>query len=351
MKIRWWSGLLARGALAALVMILAAGPLTGRAAAEDLIRVAAMGDIMLGTENLLPADGAAGAFTEVKPHLAGADLIFGNYEGSLTDRGEPTKVSQSGKSYCFRTPPEYGRVLADAGFNIMSIANNHINDYGPEGKRQTIETMEKYNIAWSGPTDTVARIMVDGVDVAMVAFHTSSHSNWVGDIPAAKQLVAGLAKTGAIVIVSFHGGAEGEKAIHVPDGPESFYGENRGDLRQFCRGVVDAGADLVIGHGPHVPRAMEVYKGRLIAYSLGNFCTGKGISVKGKTGLAPLLLVDLHPDGRLAGGKVVGFIQLFGQHPKEDSQNQAAKLMYRLGTEDFPQSYALNKDGSLIVRE
>jgi hypothetical protein len=332
--------------LALLTAVLMRSP---GAAAQEVIKIAAMGDIMMGTENLLPADGGVSLFAEVKPKLAGADIIFGNLEGPLTDRGSPTKVAQAGRAYCFRTPPDYARFLKEAGFNLVSIANNHVNDYGPEGKAQTIDILESHGMAWSGPPGTVARLEVRGLKVAMVAFHTSSHCNWVNDIPGAKQMVSNVAKTHDIVMVSFHAGAEGLKALHVPDGPETFYGEDRGDLRRFSHAVVEAGADLVVGHGPHVPRAMEVYQGRLIAYSLGNFCTGKGISVKGEAGLAPLLLVELDASGRLTGGRIVSFLQTFGQPPELDSANQAAKLIHRLGQEDFPKTNAVNAQGNLVV--
>ena len=335
----------------AVVMILLTAALIrpSLASAQEVIKIAAMGDIMMGTENLLPADGGVSLFTEVKPKLAGADIVFGNQEGALTDRGKPTKVSQSGRSYCFRIPPDYVRFLKEAGFNMISIANNHINDYGPEGKQQTIEVLDKNGISWSGPPGTIARVEVRGLKIAMAAFYTSAHCNWVNDIPAAKQLVAKMAKNNDIVLVSFHGGAEGTKALHVPNGPETFYGENRGDLRKFAHAVVDAGADLVVGHGPHVPRAMEVYKDRLIAYSLGNFCTGKGISVKAEAGLAPLLLVELDTSGRLAGGRVVSYAQTFGQPPKLDSSSRAAKLIHKLGLADFPKTNAVDAQGNLIV--
>ena len=86
-------------------------------------------------------------------------------------------------------------------------------------------------------------------------------------------------------LLADHGGAEGTNATHVPQGVEKFLGENRGDLRKFSRAVIDAGADLVIGHGPHVLRGMEIYKGRLIAYSLGNFSTWETFSLRGPLGI------------------------------------------------------------------
>jgi poly-gamma-glutamate capsule biosynthesis protein CapA/YwtB (metallophosphatase superfamily) len=349
-KLEW--GNLLRAALIALFIIgISAG--LGETAQDEtpatVIRVAAMGDIMMGTENLLPADGGKGLFLDVKPHLKGADVVFGNIEGSLTDKGSPTKTGKAGRTYCFRTPPSYVTYLVDAGFNMVSIANNHINDYGPLGKQQTIETLKTNKIGFSGPTGTTASMTAKGLKIALVAFHTSAHSNHLNDYTGSQRLVAGLAKTHDLVIVSFHGGAEGAKALHVRDGSETFYGEDRGDVKRFSRGVIDAGADLVIGHGPHVPRAMEIYKGHLIAYSLGNFCTGKGISVKGNNGLAPLLLADLTKDGKIAGGQIVSFIQAFGQHPKQDKKNRAAKLIYKLGVEDLPKTNAVDANGRIVV--
>ncbi len=112
------------------------------------------------------------------------------------------------------------------------------------------------------------------------------------------------ARTAEIVIVTFHGGAEGSDRTRVPNGPETYLGENRGELRRFSRAVVDAGADLVVGHGPHVPRGMEVYRGRLIAYSLGNFAGYEVFSLGGLLSTSMVLQVTLEPDGRLRGGRI-----------------------------------------------
>jgi len=316
--------------------------------AGEIIKIAAVGDIMMGTENRLPADGGTGLFLACRQYFLDRDVVFGNHEGTLTDRGKPTKVSKSGRSYSFRTPPAYARFLAEAGFNMISIANNHINDYGPAGKQQTIASLEKHGLQYSGPPGTLARLNIRGQRVAMAAFHSSAHSHWLLDIPGAQTLVRRLAAENDIVIVSFHGGAEGLKALHVPTGPETFYGEKRGHLRKFAHAVIDAGADLVLGHGPHVPRAMQVYRDRLIAYSLGNFCTGQGISVKGYAGYAPLLLAEIDTDGRLVGGRILSFLQTYGQPPQLDPQNRAAHLIHQLGVQDFPRSNPVNEAGQLV---
>ncbi|MEW5725578.1 MAG: CapA family protein [Thermodesulfobacteriota bacterium] len=319
---------------------------SGTAGTTEVIRVAAMGDIMLGTIGHLPEDGGAGSFTQVKPYLKDADVVFGNQEGALSDLGACIKKGED--PYCFRTPTSYVKWYKEAGFNMLSLANNHAHDFGPEALQQTMTTLEENGIQFSGPPGTVARLEARGVKVAMAAFYTGRGGHPFHDLPRAKSIVAGLAKENDLVIVSFHAGAEGAGATHVRPGSESFMGENRGDVIKFSHAVVDSGADLVLGHGPHVPRAMEVYKGRLIAYSLGNFCTGKRISVTGVSGYAPLLLVELEPGGRLAGGRIVGFTQAYGGHPQYDSENKAAKLIYHLGQEDLPQSNAVAPDGTLI---
>ena len=93
------------------------------------------------------------------------------------------------------------------------------------------------------------------------------------DYELAERTVAEFAEIHDVVIVSFHGGAEGATVMHVPFTEEEYYGEPRGDVALFAHRMVDAGADLIVGHGPHVVRGIERYKDRLIAYSLGNFAT------------------------------------------------------------------------------
>ncbi len=318
--------------------------------AGDVIKVAAVGDVMLGTEDRLPEGGCASLFDACKTYLKSSDIAFFNYEGTLSNVGQTKKETSSGLSFAFRTPSRYGRFLARAGFNLASIANNHINDFGPEGKRMTMETLKRYGIAFSGPPGEIAHLNIRGVRVAMIAFAPYVHSYYLLDIPAAEHLVARLADKNDIVIVSMHAGKEGEEATRTPREMEFYYGEKRGEVVRFARVMIDAGADLVLGHGPHVPRAMEVYKGRLIAYSLGNFCTMMRFNVSGKAGFAPLLLAELAPNGRLVGGRVISFLQVYGRPLKRDPLNQAARLIHELGRLDFPASSAVDAEGRLAGR-
>ncbi|MDR2945639.1 MAG: CapA family protein [Candidatus Adiutrix sp.] len=305
--------------------------LSACAAQRAPLRFAAVGDIMMGTEGSLPSDGGKGMFREAKPFLQDRDVVLGNLEGPLTDRGAPAKVAVEGRSYVFRTPPDYGRHLKDAGFTVVSLANNHANDYGPEGRAQTRSVLDGLGIRHTGAPGQIAWQDARGRRVAFIGLAPNIGCQNINDIPGATALVRQAAKDpDALVVVTFHGGAEGAAHMKLPNGPENYLGEKRGNLRKLAHAVIDAGADLVIGHGPHVPRGLEIYKNRLIAYSLGNFATAAGINVQGATGLAPLLLADLALSGDLVSFRIVSFRQLHNQGPKKDAANEAEKVMRNL---------------------
>ncbi|MEL6615523.1 MAG: CapA family protein [Bacteroidota bacterium] len=327
----------------------------------DSIRIRAVGDVMLGTDfpsaRYLPPNGGADVLAQVADLLRDADLTFMNLEGPFLDGGVSSKCRAGSTScYAFRTPTSYGQWLADIDLDLASIANNHAMDFTNrdpmlDGRQSTIRILDSLGIAWSGPAGTFASVEADGVRVAMAAYHAFNHSNYLNDEPAAGRFIAEIAEDHDIVIVSFHGGAEGG-AIHVPRGRETYYGENRGDLRLFSRTVIDAGADLVIGHGPHVPRGIEVYKGRLIAYSLGNFATYGRFSLRGNNGLAPILDVTLARDGALLDGRVLSAKQIGEGIPVPDDAGRAARLMSDLSATDFPESEAtVFADGRIRVRD
>jgi poly-gamma-glutamate capsule biosynthesis protein CapA/YwtB (metallophosphatase superfamily) len=287
---------------------------------------------MLGTENLLPPDGARGFFQDAAPYLQGRDVVFGNLEGPLTDRGRPTKDTSTGRSFCFRTPPSYGRILKDAGFNVLSLANNHAYDYGEEGREQTVEVLDSLGIIHTGGPGEIARLKVRDRSFAFIGLAPNRGCQNINDVEGAAALVDRALEEDprTLVIVSMHGGAEGAAHMKLPDGPESYLGENRGDLRRLARAVIDHGAAMVVGHGPHVPRGAELYRGRLIAYSLGNFATASGINVRGKAGLAPLLLAEIGEDGNTLDYRFVSFRQEMNKGPKADPTDEAARVVAEL---------------------
>lgn len=317
------------------------------------LRLRAVGDLMISTD--FP-EGSMNpnidqTFTEVAPWLRDADLTFGNLEGPLCDHGETTKCkpeSPPGACYAFRTPGRFAKLYTDAGFDLLSTANNHAEDFGRACRIETEALLDAQGIKHSGRPGDLASTTVNGLKVAMVGFHTNRNSHYVNDHDSAALIVRALAATHDIVIVSFHGGAEGGKALHVPDGPEVFYGEERGDLRRFARAVIDAGADLVIGHGPHVLRGMEVYSDRLIAYSLGNFATYGRFNVKGNAGIGVVLETTLDRSGRFVSGRALPTVQLGAGVPAPDPAAQALPLLRQLSAEDFgPGAVRVDDDGVL----
>ena len=308
--------------------------------------------MMLGTdypENHLPDDDGISFLAAVTPALSDADITFGNLEGVLLDGGEPgKKCSNPNACYLFRSPARYVQHYKRAGFDVMSLANNHARDFGEEGRLASMKTLADAGMYHSGLEGDFATMTVNGLRIAVMAYAVTRNSNLLLDYDLAKATVAGFAGTHDIVIVSFHGGAEGRDVSRLPFAEEEYFGEPRGDVVLFSRMMVDAGADLVIGHGPHVIRAMENYKDRLIAYSLGNFATYYGISVEGIKGIAPILKVTLDGDGNFVEGRIHSTIQLRPAGPSLDPENRALKQLQSLSIQDFGSPGILFRDDGTI---
>jgi len=307
---------------------------------RTILTVSAVGDIMLGTDfpkNHLPPDNGQHLLSGVAQVLREADITFGNYEGTLLSGGESAKLCRNpNRCYVFRTPPEYVHNLQVAGFDVLSLANNHARDFGDEGRLSSMSTLSQAGIQHSGLEGSFASWQVKGKQIGMIAFAPFRGANNPLDIKTAQETVRAFKAEHDVVLVSMHMGAEGEQATRVTFAEEYFHGENRGDVVLFSRSMVEAGADLILGHGPHVPRALELYQGRLIAYSLGNFCTYYGINVRGKNGLAPILNVSLYDDGEFKSGQIISARQLRPNGPVLDPNHTAAKLMADLTRWDFP---------------
>ena len=211
--------------------------------------------------------------------------------------------------------------------------------------------LDSVGIRHSGREGTVASWMANGRRVALVAFAPNVGSNSLNDPQIGLPLVTQLAVTHDIVIVSFHGGAEGNGAEVLPFAREIFAGEDRGNVVEFAHAMVDAGADLVLGHGPHVVRPLELYRDRLIAYSLGNFATYYGISVEGIRGIAPILQCQLDDEGRFVSGRVIATTQLRPAGPSIDASGAVIGLLRALTQSAFPDgTLAIGADGTLSIR-
>lgn len=309
--------------------------------------------MMLGTDypdNHLPDDDGVGFLAAVTPILTAADLAFGNLEGVLVDGGTPgKKCSNPQACYLFRSPSRYVELYKAAGFDVMSLANNHARDFGEEGRLASMQTLAAAGLQHSGLEGDFASMIVNDLRVAVLAFAVTRNSNMMLDYELAKSTVFEYAGDHDIVIVSFHGGAEGLDVTHVPFAEEEYFGEPRGDVVKFAHMMVAAGADLVIGHGPHVVRAMENIDGRLVAYSLGNFATYYGISVEGIKGIAPILVVTLNGDGEFVEGRIHSTIQLRPDGPSVDPRKRALKLLRDLSYDDFgTPGIQFNADGRIL---
>ena len=304
------------------------------------LRVCAVGDVNLGTafpsEEFLPPDGGESLLAPVRQWLVG-DIVFGNLEGPLVDGGTTEKCKTPTMCYAFRTPTAYVRHLQAAGFTVLGLANNHAMDFGLEGRFSSLTTLERAGIAHSGPLGDVARLRVRGKRIALIAFTTAEHSYNLLDIEVAAGFIRELSRESDLVVVSFHGGSEGIKATRVPDEMEKLGREPRGHLIRFTHAVVDAGADLVIGHGPHVMRGAEIYRRRLIAYSLGNFCTYGRFNLSGPLGRAAILAADLDlGTGELLEAKAFSVMQKGEGGTFPDPEQKALSLLIEGSRLDFP---------------
>lgn len=301
-------------------------------------RLAMAGDIMLGSDypraSLPPAQGR-GLLDAAAPSLQWADVAIGNLEGTLASGGVTSKQG-CGKCYAFRTPPEFAWRLQEAGFDAMSQANNHANDFGARGLAQTTAALQAAGMVgtgWQGSRPAI--IERQGRRLCLLAFAPNRGMNDLRDIAGAAGMVRQAKIACDLVVVSFHGGAEGSDKVRTPKGTETYLGENRGNVRAFARAMIDAGAGLVFGHGPHVPRGMELYRGHLVAYSLGNFMTYGGMSVTGVLGQAPLLLARVDSQGRLLSGRIVSFRQSPRAPVAPDPEQRAARTVVAATQADF----------------
>ena len=310
---------------------------------REPITIAAVGDIMLGStsinDSFLPPNDGADILKEVTPILSRADITFGNLEGPMLEGGTTTKCSpNSTRCFAFRVPTRYGKLLKNAGFDVMSVANNHAGDFGDYGRSSTRKTLDDLGIKYAGSDKerfSTAYLEVKGKRVAFVGFAHNDIVPNVNDLETARRLVTEAKKRADIVVVSFHGGAEGTDQQHVPNRTEIFAGEARGNLPLFAHTVIDAGASLVLGHGPHVMRGLEIYKGHLICYSLGNFATYGMFTLRAETALTEILEITIDADGKFVSGKLVPGKQEGKGGPKLDPSNAAIRVVRNLSVADF----------------
>ena len=312
---------------------------------HDTICIIGTGDIMPGTNYpderyLPPGNDCAALFDPVREVLHSGDVAVGNLEGVFSaEGGTPKKCKDPSVCYVFRMPDEYLSCILDAGYDVLGVANNHVNDFGPEGRKNTAKLMDEAGIPYAGFLSRPFTIFEkDGITYGFAAFAPHIGTVDLKDYAGAAEIVSYLDSLADIVIVSFHGGAEGKDHQHVPCTDEIYLGYNRGNVCRFAHTVVDAGADVVFGHGPHVIRGMELYKDRLICYSLGNFCTYARFNLSGPNGLAPVVKVFTDPGGAFLEGEIIPFMQTGEGGPRVDPRKLSIIKFRELSKADFPES-------------
>jgi hypothetical protein len=298
------------------------------------VTIAAVGDIVMGSAPNMPPDGGRTFFDGVETDLS-ADVVLGNLEGTLSTGGSSKCGAGSANCFAFQTPPSYATWLKQAGFTILNLANNHAFDYGASGAAQTVAALRKQGLEMTGRPGEIAYQQVGDVKVALVGFAPYRWAQSLTNIPAARRLVKKAAANADVVVVTMHAGAEGASRMHVRPGTEMFLGENRGNAVAFSHAVVEAGADLVVGSGPHVLRGMEWYHGRLIAYSLGNFAGYKVFSMGGPLSVSGILRVTLKGDGSYDSGTLVPTRMVGAGTPAIDPAETAHGIVRTLSKEDF----------------
>jgi len=323
---------------------------------ERNISITGVGDIMLGTnfpsKKYLPKN-CSSLLSNISSVLSSSDITFGNLEGCISDNAKLVKTCKdSTKCYAFRMPNKFGACLKSIGLDVVSIANNHIMDFGIEGLNNTRKILKSLDIEYAGTIEDPYTIFVkDSITYGFCAFSPNKGTQSINNYQEAVKIVNLLNEKCDIVIASFHGGAEGKEHQHITKEIEFYYGENRGNVYKFSHELIDAGADIIFGHGPHVTRAIELYKNRFIAYSLGNFCTFKRFNLKGVNGISPIIKIDVNRLGEFQKGKIIPVKQIQEGIPIIDTSKEVIKKIQELTNDDFKFSKLVITDKGEILKK
>lgn len=358
-----WFGSSARRSALGAALSLSAGALGSAQApapAEGLrpVRVCAGGDVTLGTnlDAKWPVEAARrlraqfglsaqpeSLLAPLRPLVADADVLLLNVETAIGGGPFTPKCGRASKNcFAFRGDPDAApalRSLAAPGTVVVgNVANNHARDAGNENVRTTIAHLARAGILATGD-DTLATpvILPDGTTIGILGFYTSTETPDVRDISAVRRHVQRAVEMYGTVIVTAHMGAEGVGAQRTRDATEYFLESriDRGNPVAFARAALDAGAALVIGHGPHVLRAVEWRDDRLVLYSLGNLATYGPFNLLEPMNRGAIACVDL--SGRqVVGAELRPTVQLAPGIVKSDPSARALKLMDSLSVLDFP---------------
>jgi hypothetical protein len=344
----------ARAIALALLVPMAAPP-----AQERPVRVCAGGDVTLGT-NLDTAwtrrmtRGAGRRVSRklaepstllapLRPLVEDADIVLLNLEGAIGEGAVSPKCGpRATDCYALRQPVSAARALRalTPAPMIVNVANNHSGDAGEEGLVTTLQHLADAEVLVTG-ADTLATIVRsrNGDSVAMLGFSTSSGPD-PRDLDAVRRHVARASAITPRVVVTMHMGAEGKTAQRARDTTERYLGLDRGNVVAFARAAAEAGARLVVGHGPHVVRAAEWHGDALIFYSLGNLLTYGPFSVKEPMNRGGVACATLDARGTVREARLRPTVQLAPGLVRPDRSARGIALVDSLSRLDFPRSRA-----------
>jgi hypothetical protein len=351
-----WGVVRKTAVLALAVLLLAAVPAAARSSRSSRsgrprsVTLEWVGDMAMSTELGLPPGGLASALAPVSADLHDANVTLGNLEGTLSIGGT-SKCATLGPSECFafQAPPSYAYGLRRLGFRLVNQANNHSLDYGYSGRDQTVAALNAAGVAHTGFPGEITYLRAAGMRLAFIGFAPYPFDANLLDIPAAQALIRTAHKHAQIVVVIIHAGAEGADQTHTPYGEQYYVGEDRGNARGFAHAAIAAGASLVVGSGPHVIRGVEDYRGRMIAYSLGNFIGYHTLGGGGVLSESAILRVRLGANGGVLGARWVP-VTLVGGLPRPDPSDASAHLVAALSREDFHRYWAIRGNGDFVIR-
>jgi hypothetical protein len=321
------------------------------AVATKPISIQWVGDTVLASSFGTPPNGGRDSLDGVARSLRLADLTWGNFEETFSVGGTSKCGASSTDCFAFQAPPSFARNLTAAGFDLVNLANNHAYDFGASGFAQTHAALKRAHLRWAGGRGQITVLSRNGVRVAFLGFAPYPWASDLNNIAAARRLVQKAAARADLVVVAIHAGAEGADQTHVPHGTEYFLGEARGNSRAFTHAVIDAGADLVVGSGPHVIRGVEWYHHHLIAYSAGNFAGYHNFGLGGTLSLSGIFRVTLRSDGTFVKGRWIPVRLVDPGLPQLDYSKASLHLVSSLSREDFGAHGArFNSDGTIRAR-
>lgn len=322
------------------------------------VRVCSGGDVMLGSNldttwvirarrthgrrvRALPDPGAV--LAPLAPLVADADVVLLNVEGAIGEGPAPSKCRRGSRNcYAFRQPTAAAaalRALHPGARIVGNLANNHARDAGPAGLARTVRALREADVHVTGADSVATEVVTARGDTLLVLGFGTSWA-FVGDLDQLRRWVTRAAERHPRVVVTMHLGAEGPGAQRTGDSTEMFLGYDRGNPVAFARTAIEAGARLLVGHGPHVMRAMEWRDSAFVAYSLGNLLTYGPFSLGEPSNRGGILCASVP---RRGAPRNVIFHPTVQRPPglvAADPAGRAAILVDSLSALDFPASGA-----------